>query len=199
MRPWIIVCALFAAPHAICEEPRSAGLKSLYDARKWIELHHALENVKGHDLYRGVVAVVFNEDQRRAEKLLLSVIKAAPQSDESYRAYEWLSHLYLRDGQYRRLQAIMDKRWAAFPEKSERQHEQAELAGFRGLPDQIVKKARPSVLQHENGSVFVPLSVNGSSATYFFDTGAWVSCMSESEAKRLGLSIRERHRERWER
>ena len=52
-------------------------------------------------------------------------------------------------------------------------------------------KAQPSVLPHESGSIFIPLSVNGEAAEYFFDTGAWVSSVSESEARRLGLRIGE--------
>jgi predicted aspartyl protease len=182
--------AILAASLAFAEESSSVALKSLYEARRWAELHEALGDVKGNNLYRGAVAVVFNQDPLRTENLLLSVIKSAPRSEEAYQAHEWLSHLYLRSGQYRRLLLIMDKQWATFPEKSERKEEEAELGGFRGLPDQIARKTRPSILQHENGSIFIPLSVNGSSATYFFDTGAWVSCMSESEAQRLGLSIR---------
>jgi hypothetical protein len=84
----------------------------------------------------------------------------------------------------------MDKRWAAFPDKKEKSQEQAAVTGFRGLPDQVLESTRPSKLTHEPGSIFIPLSINGNSATYFFDTGAWVSCMSESEAKRLHLQIR---------
>ncbi len=182
--------AILAASLAFAEESGSAGLKSLYEAQRWAELHDALGKVKGNDLYRGAVGVIFNQDPRRTENLLLSVIKSAPRSEGAYQAYEWLSHLYLRSGQYSRLLTMMDERWATFPERPERKQEEAELGGFRGLPDQIVADTRPSILQHENGSIFIPLSVNGSSATYFFDTGAWVSCMSESEAQRLGLRIR---------
>jgi len=81
-------------------------------------------------------------------------------------------------------------RWAAFPDKKERKQEEAEIAGFRGLPDQTIESSHPSTLTHELGSTFVRLSIDGGSATYFFDTGAWISCMSESEANRLHLTIR---------
>jgi hypothetical protein len=37
----------------------------------------------------------------------------------------------------------------------------------------------------------VPVSINGMPATYTFDTGANLSLLSESEAKRLGLAIRD--------
>jgi predicted aspartyl protease len=64
------------------------------------------------------------------------------------------------------------------------------MAPFRGLPDQTVGKFRPSILHHD-GNIFVPISIGGKAAKYFFDTGAWVNCMSESEAKRLGLAVHE--------
>jgi predicted aspartyl protease len=37
----------------------------------------------------------------------------------------------------------------------------------------------------------LPVSVNGKPGEYLFDTGAWQSAMTEQEAKRLGLTIRE--------
>lgn len=64
------------------------------------------------------------------------------------------------------------------------------MTDFRGLPNQIIESSSPSTLKHEPGSIFIPLSINGGSATYFFDTGAWISCVSESEARRLHLAIR---------
>jgi len=101
-----------------------------------------------------------------------------------------LSHLYFYRGQYSSLISILERRWAEFPQKRERPQEQTAVSGFRGLPNQVLEKTRPAALNHDRGSIFIPLSIDGSSATYFFDTGAWISCMSESEAKRLRLTIR---------
>ena len=165
------------------------ALKSLYETRQWVELYEALKHSKGPALYRGAVAVTFNDNPRQAERLLRSVIKSAPHSDEAYQAYEWLAHLYLYSGQYQRLISSMEERWAAFPDRSAVPQERAEMAGFRGLPDQIVSQHRPSTIRHETESIFIPLTINGVSATYFFDTGAWPSCLTESEAKRFGLTI----------
>jgi hypothetical protein len=36
--------------------------------------------------------------------------------------------------------------------------------------------------------MFLPVSIQGGAGRYFFDTGAWLSCLSESEARRLGLT-----------
>jgi predicted aspartyl protease len=169
----------------------SSQIQSLYKTHKWAELNDALQKTGGLPLYRGAIAVSFGQDPRAAEKTLLSAIRSAPHSDDAYEAYEWLSHLYFYRGQYSSLMAVMEKRWAEFPNKPERQQEQKALEGFRGLPNQILEKSEPSALHHEDGSIFIPLSINGTTATYFFDTGAWISCMSESEARRLKLSVRE--------
>jgi hypothetical protein len=45
--------AILAASLAFAEESSSAGLKSLYEAQRWAELHDALGEAKGNDLYRG--------------------------------------------------------------------------------------------------------------------------------------------------
>ncbi len=167
----------------------NTALKSLYETQQWVELYEALKHSKGPALYRGAVAVTFNDNPRQAERLLRSVIQAAPHSDEANQAYEWLAHLYFYTGQYQRLISNMEERWAAFPNRNEVPQERAVMAGFRGLPDQMVSQHRPSTLRHESGSIFIPLTINGVSATYFFDTGAWPSCLTESEAKRFGLTI----------
>jgi hypothetical protein len=113
---------------------------------------------------------VFNDD-RRAEHLLQSVITSAPRSEEAYEAYEWLAHIYFRTGRRQRLIADMEARWNAFPNKSESKNEQSAAAGFRGLPNQLSGKFRPSILHHEPDRIFIPVSINKTPATYFFDPG----------------------------
>jgi predicted aspartyl protease len=170
-----IVC-LVGLSAAIGKGQDISETRLFYSAHKWLELSDRLADTKGMPLYPGAIGVTFNQDPDRAE---------------AYDAYEWLSHFYFYRGRYRSLVSIMEKRWAAFPEKKEREDEQRAIAGFRGLPNQTLEKAAPSTLHHEEGSIFVPLFIDGRQATYFFDTGAWISCMSESEAARLTLSVKE--------
>jgi predicted aspartyl protease len=185
--PALAVVAAIAPP-AIAQD--SSEWKSLYDAHKWKDLYVHIRSAAGvPPLYRGAMGVAFHQDPEGAERLLLSVAGTNPISPEAYDAFEWLSHLYFYRGQYRKLVDVMERRWAAFPDKKERQQEEAEVAGFRGLPDQVTESSRASTLDHEPGSTFVSLSINGGAATYFLDTGAWISCMSESEANRLHLTI----------
>jgi clan AA aspartic protease (TIGR02281 family) len=49
-----------------------------------------------------------------------------------------------------------------------------------------VSKAHSVLKLHEHG---LPIAINGKAATYWFDTGANLSVITESEAKRFGLSI----------
>ena len=191
MRASILICCLAALVVPERSAQLNPGMKDLYDAHKWLELSKLLGDTKGAPLYSGALGVTFNENPRRTEQLLLSVIRSSPESPQAYDAYEWLSHLYFYRGQYRSLVSIMEKRWAAFPNKNEREQEQRAIAGFRGLPDQILEKLAPSKLHHGDDSIFIPVSIDGNTATYFFDTGAWVSCMSESEAERLGLIVKQ--------
>ena len=47
------------------------------------------------------------------------------------------------------------------------------------------------MLTHEAGDDFsVPVTVNGRTARYLLDTGAWASLITAGEAKRLGLRVR---------
>lgn len=182
-----VVLLLLLGEFSLGQNAVRTKVTTLYEAKNWIELYRALQGTRSNDFYRGVASVVFHQDSGRAETLLQSAIQTSPKSQEAYQAYEWLSHLFLYTGQYRRAVSAMEARWAAFPGKRERTHEQAEIAAFRGLPDQVAERVQASTLPHERRSIFVPVSVNGVPETFFFDTGAWVSATSESEAKRLGL------------
>jgi hypothetical protein len=192
MRTATVLLAVLAlvVPSAFSAPSDANELKALYAGRRWPELYRAVQSRKHEAFFRGVVAAVFNDDAR-AERLLRSVIASAPNSEQAYDAYEWLTHIYFRNGRYRTLMANMEARWAAFPNKPELKKEQTVLAGFRDLPDQKAGKPKYSELHHDPKQIFIPIRIGNNPATYFFDTGAWLNCMSASEAKRLGLTVRE--------
>jgi predicted aspartyl protease len=56
------------------------------------------------------------------------------------------------------------------------------------FPDQQVSHRNHAVLQLQDGGL--PFSIHGVKATYWFDTGAEISVMTESEAKRFGMAIK---------
>ena len=58
---------------------------------------------------------------------------------------------------------------------------------LNNLPEMKVASLQPSTLHVEPKSIFLPLQVNGHAAEFFFDTGAGISIIGESEAKQLGI------------
>ncbi len=120
--------------------------------------------------------------------MLRSVINAAPRSEEAHQAYELLAHLYIQTGQYARLATDMQRRLKDFPAREEVRRDHAALGPLLHLPDQVTARTGFAILKH-NRDLFSPMTINGQPAAYFFDSGAGVSAMSESEAKRLGMEI----------
>ena len=187
-----LLCMLISGSFALPAEQGSANLKSLYAAHDLFELREAMRGKNGPALYRGAVAVAF-ADWRDAERQFGSVFQAAPHSEEAYEAHEWLTYFFMRTGHYQDAVLETERKWAARPEKADSTSEHAWVASFRHLLDQEVTYRRASVVRYKvkKDKLFVPLSINGKSAEFFLDTGANLSFLSESEAKRLGLSVQE--------
>ena len=177
---------LTASPSA--ERQPNAPRFEVDDGRQWFEAGAEL-NAASSAIRRGAMAAAFN--QPYAEGILKTVIQWQSGSDAASQAHELLSRIYLRTGQYSRLIENLDRWAASFPNSNELQKEKADVEQFRGLPDQRNGQSRATTLDHESGDDWsVPITINGKPARYLLDTGAWLSVMTESEAKRLGLPIR---------
>jgi hypothetical protein len=188
--PWALAAVTLTV---VCVAIPSFGQRALSssgaaidDGRQWFEPSAEIAAVSG--IRRGALATAFNET--RAETLLRAIIQAKPGSDDASQAHELLSRIYLRSGQYNRVIDNLDQWTASFPDRREVQREKADVEQFRGLPDQRNGPLGVSTLSHDANDWFIPASINGLPATYLFDTGAWISVMTESEATRLGLEIR---------
>ena len=160
----------------------------LDDGRQWLDSRD-LPARSAPALLRAAAANARNQTAF-SERLLLSIVQSQPASESARRAHELLSRIYLRSGQYGRVIANLDQWARAFPDDPHLAAERADVEQFRGLPDQINGRRRRSGLRHGNDFA-APILVNGKRATYLLDTGAWISVMTEAEAKRLGLTIRE--------
>jgi predicted aspartyl protease len=163
-------------------------LSQLYNGRQWIERRVTLTE-RSPTILRGAAATALN-DPASAERLLRSIIHAEPRSDAANHAHRMLSQIYQRSGRYRQLVENLEEWSRAFPESEDVREARKDVERFRGLPNQVNGPRRRSTLSHDPGDISVPISINHKPAHYFFDTGAWVSAMTETEARRLGLRIR---------
>jgi hypothetical protein len=182
---WFALLALTqTCPAADSDRP---DLKSLYDARRWFELRNSVAKGAAPVFYQGAVACSFN-DVHRCDKKLGAVIKSRPRSDEAVEAHRVLVSVYLRQGKYREALAQVDAVLALRPGDSDAGDIRPLLATLSEFPDQeVVRRPSTTLKLHDEG---LPISINGVQGTYWFDTGANYSILSESDAKRFGLAVR---------
>ena len=183
---------LLALSMGLAADHDDSYLKTLYHSRQWFKLRDAIRNQSTPAFYRLAVACAF-DDQERARKESRSVIESAPKSEQAYEAHNMLAYFYFRRGQYREARAETDAMLAIKPDNPNDQAGRKLFAAFSQAPEQRVTEHRFSKTQYEVkiGNPFIPVSVNGNSAKYMLDTGANISTMSGSEAKRLGLTTHE--------
>ena len=171
-----LLCGALLCPSKGAQAP--TDLKALYEAHQWFELRDALVGNSNSALYRGAVAAAFNRIAE-AEEALKSVIQAGNDS-EADEASQWLSYMYVRNGRYQEAAAAMDDNSA--------------MANMlASLPDQSVSKFEPCTIScrmHQK-KLFIPGSIAGKTVEFFIDSDANFSFVSESEARSLGLSIRD--------
>jgi hypothetical protein len=161
-------------------------------SRDWFQLRDRLAQGSVSLLCEGVMNAAF-EHRRKAERELKEVIRKDPNSSAAFDAHETLISLYFRHGEYRKALLQVDQGLRERPDASD-------LKGFRSMVT-VLAKSRDLHVAHRTRSVvqgemigddfFIPLTINGVGAAYGPDTGANISVICESEAKRFGLTIRE--------
>jgi hypothetical protein len=151
-----------------------------------------VEQGKPPQFYRGAVEAAFHH-LPQAEKDLEAIIRARPHDHEAYEAHALLAGLYVRTGQYRDAAIRTDALLADKPDAEDAKNVQSLLRVLSQTPDQAVVQKKPSTVRMhtEDGNLFLPVVINDAPAEYALDTEAAVSLLSESEAKRLGLAMRD--------
>jgi len=182
----LIAMVILAAPAA---QVGDQDLRELFHQHAWLALREAV-GPASPKIFHAAVAAAFNQS-KQAEGLLQSVIEKEARSEDANQAYALLSAMYLRAGRYGTLLANLDRWSVAFAGRPEVAEAQADVEQFRGLPDQVNDRARRATVAQHGGDIFVPLTIDGEAVTFFFDTGAWVSVLAETEASRLGLRVRD--------
>jgi Aspartyl protease len=174
----VLLRALSAA-----EPLSSAEISRRYEAQDWFGLHTVPDASLPVEV-RAASAAAFLRPE--AVGALEEIITAAPKSNQAREAHRWLTHLFFGTGQYQKLAVNLENHIRSFPEDADALNDRKDMGPLLELPDQGVISGTGGVARH-GGDLFVPVRINDVDGNYFIDTGAGISSISESEAKRVGL------------
>jgi len=177
-----VLTAVLAVAHAQAQKP----FEGAYDANRVFELRDAVEHSTAPLFYKAAVEVSLNKVQA-AEKDLHSIIHAEPRSHNAYEAHDLLGNMYFRNGMYQEGYEEIVAALQVQPDASDARSMLSILTALNALPKMTVVESKPSSVAIKPGSTFLPLKANGKEMTLFFDTGAPISVIGESEAKALGI------------
>jgi hypothetical protein len=186
--PSSLICLLLLA--GACLPVLASDASDLCETHDWFQLRERAHSGKISLLCKGAVDASF-EDRAAAERELNALIRRMPRSASSYRAHEILSMMYFREGRYRKAAAQLDQMLAAKPDAEDAKAMQSLFSVLARYPDQTVVSAEPSTLRSEtiDDNLFIPVRAGEVTGSYIVDTGANLSAISESEARRLGLKL----------
>ena len=160
----------------------------LYRSGHWFELRTSITE-HAPLLIQGAVATAFN-DPARGRSLLNRVIRSEPKSDAAEEAYGILCQNYIIAGQYSQFAKTYREWRQAFPALGLVQEQRDNVERFGDRPDQVTRRRHPGRVRHEQDSFTVPVSINGKTDDFLVDTGALHSVLTDREAKKFGLTIR---------
>ena len=158
----------------------------------WFLLREQVAAGRTSLLCKGVIDASL-ERRVAAEHKLNAVVLKMPHSASSSDALEALANMYFREGRYREALTKLDQGLVEKPDAEDMKAAHSLFAVLAQYPDLIVVSSRPSTLHSETieNNLFLPVTANGVLGTYIMDSGANLSAMCESEARRLGLRVRE--------
>jgi clan AA aspartic protease (TIGR02281 family) len=194
------VASTFCLLLAVCAPMPGADLENLYLTNQWFRLRDAA-GPAAPEFYRGAVAAAFN-DPATAERYLGAVMRTGSDTSQRVEAALLLEEMYTRSGrrkaaaaQLQRVESLL--RGLTQASQLDRavyrnfRQVRAELAALNGYADQTVVArglSRIPYYQVDN-QIVLPLKINGQPANYYVDTGSSASFLSETEAKRLGMTV----------
>lgn len=138
------------------------------------------------------MACAFNEFPECLD-YLLPVIESASNSGAACHAHDLLTWMYIRQGKFRSALAHAHLMLAFTPQHKQRRSLWNLLSALASSPEQSVQRYDSSVLPFEmvEGSMFIRAAVNETHTNLMVDSGATISMITVSEARRLGLQIHE--------
>jgi tetratricopeptide (TPR) repeat protein len=182
-----VLLVIVAASAIFPAKKRPPSAQELYSQHRWFELRDSIRRGAAPDLYQGAVDAAFNRPDE-AEKELRAVIQAEPGSSQAHEAHELLRYMFLREGRYAAALTEVDALLRENPNDSDARDDRQIFQVFSHYGDQSLSGSYFSTPIH-HGHLIVPLKVNGVDARFALDSGANLSIVSESEARRLRLVV----------
>lgn len=176
-------------------------LRELEEKHRMFELRAALEQFGGNPadtlLYRGITSSRFGRE-REAIGQFRSFLATKPSPEMERKARYELSSALTRLGELEaaasELQAALRLTASGEKGRADSENALALLKSLSGVAAQTVELGPPAPVQarrNQLGLWEVPVEVNAQRGDWILDTGASLSTVSESEARRMGLAIRE--------
>jgi predicted aspartyl protease len=176
-------------------------LRRLYEKNLIFQLREALRQPVWNDsetvFYRAVVEGRFGQETAAIEDLR-RFLAARPNHDLERRAYEEIASALLRLGHYGESASAWAEALRLTPlgdqDRADTENTRALYQSLSDVSPQTIQFGPEVQIEAKRsglGSWDVPVEVNGRQGEWIFDTGANQSTLSESEAARMGLSIRD--------
>lgn len=166
-------------------------LRRQSDAHQMFLLRNAVSrHPRSSDFYAGEVACAFN-DTATCEDKFKKVLALEPKSTAAKQIHHILAYAALREGRYGRSLNEIDALLAIDPNDGDAKSTRPFIEALSHFPDQAARASGTSKASVQMDGGKLPLLINGNKASYFFDTGANLSTLSESEALRFGMEIQE--------
>src|SRR6202050_593057 len=165
--------------------------KKQSDAHQMFLLRNALSrHPKSSDFYAGEVACAFN-DTPTCEGKFKRVLAGEPKSNTAKQIHHILAYAAMREGRYGRSLQEMDALLAIDPNDSDAKGTRPFVEALSQFPDQTVQRSGGNKVTVQMDDGRLPLVINGKKASYFIDTGANLSTLSEADALLFGMEIYE--------
>ncbi len=200
---WVLIALTLAGPAFSTPETE---LRSLYDKKQFFELRDRLadrELQKKVDVlfYQAAVANKFNRPEAAIGllKKYLASPNAAKDKTLHREAFTLLADSYVKTYQYKNAGETYGTILSKFStdlterERSSFQNVKGLWSGLASVPGQRVVFKGDSSIQatQERVGRMIPVAMNGQTEPFIFDTGANLSTITESLAKKLGVDILE--------
>lgn len=193
----LLFCLLFLGQATFGQTNPSNNLKQLSEQHQFVKMDSLNNNVKGNDhyFYKGLYANVCNNP--KLSNTYLDSLKHNPISN-SYEFAKLKNDNYIKLFNYE-LAYTTSK---TLTTKFRRQYTKDELTDelntqriwqvLRNSPEQSIEKYSTITLnttKDKAGLITTTVSANGTDESFVFDTGAGISCITESMAKKMGIIV----------